>query len=175
VKTSDNDPICSVSNQRLARMIDMEDGKIGDWEPFELGAIFEHLWAAPVEYELDGWICDSVQSGTAPAGVHEVWPRSYGELFRHPSPPLNLLIMVKEFAKAHFEHPDSSLPREIALVLYSICIYAALVRLEKRISSLADAALLEAGEWLLVQDWVDHPTKQLVRDGISKLVAQKST
>jgi len=152
-------------------MIEMEDGRIGDWEPFELGAIFDHLWSAPVEYELEGWISDT-EPPEAPAGTgHENWPRCYGELFRDPSPPLQLLIMVKEFAKAHFDHPDSPLPREIALVLYSLCIYAALVRLGIRITSLEDASLLEAGEWLLVQDWVDHSTKQLARDGMSRLVS----
>lgn len=149
----------------------MDEGKIGDWEPFELGAIFEHLWAAPVEYELEGWISDTVPPETASETNPEIWPRSYGELFRHPSPPLQLLIMVKEFAKAHFDHPDSPLPREIALVLYSVCIHAASVRLGKRITSLDDATLLEAGEWLLVQDWVDRPTKQLVRDGLARLTS----
>ena len=67
--------------------------------------------------------------------------KSFADLFHHPAPVIELLELAKDFAKANMDHPESGLPGEIAATLYYTSIAAALVRLDARISQLADADL----------------------------------
>ncbi len=88
--------------------------------------------------------------------------QSFGDLLRQPSPPLELLELVKDFAKANADHPEHGLPKEIAAVLYYACIAAALLRLKARISKLSEADLGRGLRWAAEQPWLDEETTQLL-------------
>jgi hypothetical protein len=79
------------------------------------------------------------------------------------------LVLVKDFAKANLDHPDSGLPGEIATALYYTSIAAALVRLDERISQLADADLQRGLRRTLKQTWLDEKTKDLLAQALAKL------
>jgi hypothetical protein len=98
--------------------------------------------------------------------------KSFSDLFHHPVPPLELLTLTKDFAKANMDHPDSALPQEVAAALYYASIAAALVRLDKRISQLKDAELQRGLLWAKDQPWVDDPTRQLLAQAVNKISSQ---
>jgi len=97
--------------------------------------------------------------------------KSFGDLFQHPAPALELLELVKDFAKANLEHPESGLPGEIAATLYYTSIAAALVRLDTRISQLREADLARGWQWTLAQAWLDAPTRELLTQAVARLGA----
>jgi hypothetical protein len=83
---------------------------------------------------------------------------------------LELLTLAKDFAKANMDHPESSLPQEVAAALYYTSIATALVRLEARISQLKDDELRRGLLWAKDQPWVDAPTREILVDAIKKIV-----
>jgi len=94
---------------------------------------------------------------------------SLGNLLAYPNPPVELLEITKDFAKACRQNPNSPMPREIASVLYFASIAAALVRCRRRITGLADDALSEGFRWALSQSWLDAPTRALTEEGLKLL------
>ena len=87
----------------------------------------------------------------------------------HATPPVELLRLAKDFAKANMDHPDGTLPKEVAAMLYYACIAAALTRLDERISQLKDAELERGLRWAKDQPWVDKNIQQLLAQGLDKL------
>ena len=92
----------------------------------------------------------------------------------HPSPPVELLKLTKDFAKLNLDHSQSTLPTEIAGALYYTSIAAALVRLDMRISQLTDADLRRGLLWARQQAWIDEATKGLLDQALDKLAQDGS-
>lgn len=90
--------------------------------------------------------------------------RTFGDLFQHPHPPLELLIRVKQFAKSSRASSGASLPAEIASFLYYAAIAAALVRLGTKITKLTDDALAQGFRSLLTRDWLDDANRTLLTE-----------
>src|SRR5208283_1295936 len=111
----------------LAALLEASGEQARLWRPEELGAIFRHQMSAPVLVDLGG--CDP---GTAArlkrlSEAQCLLLKSFADLFHHPAPPLELLEMTKDFAKANMDQAQSSLPNEVAAALYYTSIAAALV------------------------------------------------
>ena len=83
--------------------------------------------------------------------------------------PIELLRLAKDFAKANMDHPDGSLPKEVAAVLYYASISAAMTRLDERISQLKDTELERGLRWAREQPWVDNQIQQLLVRALNKL------
>lgn len=141
------------------------------WRPDELKAIFQHQMAAPILVDLGGLnaaVAAQVKKLTSTQGLVLT---SFLDLLLHQQPPLELLTLTKDFAKANMDHPESALPPEIAGVLYYSAIAAALTRLGERISQLNDAELRRGLGWAGEQSWVDPRIRRLLLEAISKLPA----
>jgi hypothetical protein len=95
--------------------------------------------------------------------------KSFADLFHHPAPPVELLELTKDFAKANMDHAQSSLPSEVAAALYYTSIAAALVRLGARISRLPEGELRRGLLWTGEQAWLDEETKQLLLQAAGKM------
>lgn len=139
------------------------------WRPDELAALFRHQLAAPILVDLGGYDPVTANRLKALSAAHNLVLKSFLELFLHPVPPIELLTLTKEFAKSNMDHPESSLPKEVAAVLYYASIAAALVRLDRRISQLGDAELQRALQWAKEQRWVDPQIQQLLAQALPKL------
>jgi hypothetical protein len=94
---------------------------------------------------------------------------SFLDLFLHPVPPVELLTLTKDFAKGNMDHPDASLPNEVAAVLYYVSIAAAYVRLDQRISQLGDAEFQRGLEWSKGKPWVEARLQRLLDEALQKL------
>ena len=95
--------------------------------------------------------------------------KSFGDLLAHPHPPVELLKVTKDFAKACRLSPRGALPKEIATVLYFASIAAAMVRCRRRITGLSDADLADGLRWTLARPWLDAPTRSLIEEGLALL------
>jgi hypothetical protein len=132
------------------------------WRPQELSAIFQHQLTAPVLVDLGRFDVGTAARLKGLTDSQGLLLKSFSELFHHPTPPIELLVLAKDFAKANMNHPESALPHEIATAIYYLSIAAAWVRLGERISKLPDAELRRGFSWVCAQDWIDPETKAFV-------------
>jgi hypothetical protein len=139
------------------------------WRPEELSAIFRHQMSAPILVDLGGFDPATAARLKTLSQAQSVLLKSFSDLFHHPVPPLELLSLTKDFAKANMDHPDSSLPNEVAAALYYASIAAALVRLDARISQLQDAELQRGLLWAKDQPWVDDQTREILVEALKKI------
>jgi len=139
------------------------------WRPEELGAIFRHQMAAPVLVDLGGYDPGTAARLKRLSEAQSLLLKSFADLFHHPAPPVELLELTKDFAKANMDHAQSSLPSEVAAALYYTSIAAALVRLGARITRLPEEELRRGLLWTREQAWLDEETKQLLLQAAEKL------
>jgi len=171
---SDFDPVSSVHKSRpkaLAALLAAREERGRLWRPEELAAIFRRQMSAPVAVDLSGFDAVSAAQLRNVSEAQGLLLKSFGELFRHPNPPVELLEVTKDFAKLNLDHTDSVLPNEIATALYYTSIAVAMVRLDTRISQLKDADLKRGLEWVRLQGWIDQDTRTLMNIAIGKLDA----
>ncbi len=168
---SDFDSSAAVFKSRankLATLIATGEERAKLWRPDELAAIFRHQLSAPVMVDLGSFDPRTATRIRTLSEAQCLLLKSFDDLFHHPAPPIELLELVKDFAKANRDHPESGLPGEIAAALYYSSIAAALVRLDARISQLPDADLQRGLHWTLQQAWLDEKTKELLAQALGK-------
>jgi len=166
------DPAGSVFKSRpnaLAALLAAREERGRLWRPDELAALFRHQMSAPVMVDLGGLDAATAVRLKTLSEAQGLLLKSFGELFHHPAPPLELLELTKEFAKLNLDHAESTLPSEIAAALYYTSIAAALVRLDTHITQLKDADLRRGLRWTREQAWTDEQTRQLVAKALQML------
>ena len=136
------------------------------WQADELAAIFRHQMASPVVFDLESVGVSSAKKLARLSEAQGLVLKSFADLFHHVSPPLELLRLTKDFAKANRDHPESVLPSDIASVLYYASIAAALVRCNARITRLSNDELQKAFQWAGSQVWVDDPMRDLFKKAL---------
>jgi hypothetical protein len=141
------------------------------WAPDELAAVFRHQMGAPVLVDLSGFDPGTAVRLKTLSEAQGLLLKSFSDLLLHPSPPIELLKLTKEFAKANMNQPESGLPAEVVRLLYYSSIAAALVRLDTRISKLSDTELRRGLLWAKDQVWIDNETKSLLIKAIEKTSA----
>ena len=154
---------------KLASLLATGEERARLWRPEELAAIFRHQMSAPMLVDLGTFDARTAVKLRSASDAQGLLLKSFADLVHHPSPVAELLVLVKDFAKANLDHPDSGLPGEIATALYYTSIAAALVRLDERISQLADADLQRGLRRTLKQTWLDEKTKDLLAQALAKL------
>ncbi len=139
------------------------------WRADELAAIFRHQMSAPVAVDLGGFDPRKAARLKNLSEAQGLMLKSFADLLHHPAPPIELLELVKDFAKSNMDHPESCLPKEIAAVLYYTSIAAALIRLGARITHLSDAELRQGLLWAKGQGWLDEATRNLLCQALKKV------
>jgi hypothetical protein len=139
-----------------------------EWRPDELKDMLLHQLRAPLYLSLgtlSAEVVHQLQCNDPPLDAR----LTLGELFGHPQPPLQLLKLVKRFAKQCRREPDNPMPSDLVMLLYYVSIAVALVRLNQRISDLADRHLRRGMHWLTAQVWVDAEVKSVLTEGLNLL------
>ena len=157
--------------QRLANLMDLDEDTAPIWRPEEFRAILQHQLSVPIQFDLgnlDPGLAAKLKTLSEAEGL---LVKSFGDLFHHACPPIELLRSTKDFAKANREHPNSPLPREIASLLYYLTIAVALARCGERITQLGDEDLRRGFDWAMTQSWVDEKTKSLIGEALKLLAA----
>jgi hypothetical protein len=169
----DTDTILKSHPCHLAKLIQADPETVRGWDRDELADVLRHQLAVPLTVDLkldpatEAEALESSSIDAFPAGSAKL--TSFGDVLRHPSPPLSLLQLIKDFAKAKGVPGDSPLPREVATVLYYTAIILARVRHGSSITSLPDAGLLAALRWALLQHWLDPQVRELFNTGAALL------
>ena len=144
----------------------------GDWQAADLADMMAHQLRASLVFDL-GHTCEAqrqrIQRILLEDGANLV---TFSDLLEHPNPPVELLNLAKDFAKSRYHHREGPLPPKIATLLYYACIAAARLRLDKRITELADEDIAAGLEWALKQSWVDRTTRRLFERCLEKLAVE---
>ncbi|MCX5660654.1 MAG: hypothetical protein NTW19_13165 [Planctomycetota bacterium] len=125
--------------RRLAGLIDLDPSPERLSGASDLAGLLRLQLAAPLEGDLDRLspgLCRRLASSMATAASGTP-PQSFADLFNHPSPPVELLDLVRRFAKHTRRETGGHLPDEIASILYHASIGLALLRCGSRISKLS--------------------------------------
>lgn len=155
-------------SRRLADLMSVDAGAERIWRPEELKAILQHQLSVPIQFDLSGIDPGLARTMGTLAAAQGLLVKSFNDLLHHPSPPLELLQLTKQFAKSSRSHPDSPLPPEIATVLYFASIAVAMTRCDERITNLDDETLRRGIEWVLAQPWVDDATRGLFQESLER-------
>jgi hypothetical protein len=154
--------------EALAALLNSGSENARVWQPDEFAAIFRHQLSAPVFVDFARMPKGAAAKLKRVSDAQGLLLKSFSELFHHPVPPIELLEMTKDFAKANMDHPESALPGEVATALYFASIAAAYVRLGARISKLSDQDLRAGWLWTRDQGWIDEKTKALLAEALAK-------
>ncbi len=151
--------------RKLGQMLDLAQEDVSEVQ--DLRSVFRQQMREPMSQTV---CC----SGAQPARriQSEVSEFSLAGLLSSSSPSLECLGACKDYAKACLQHPDRSLPQEIARVIYFACIAAALLRCRQRITKLEDGTLMESFRWCLEQDWCFDELSSLFEEAIGYLKVQ---
>src|SRR5687768_12100400 len=128
----------------LARLMELEGEGAAVWGPEDFAAVWRHQMAARLGDELAGGA-----GGEA----------TFGEVLWARPPVVELLCLIKDYAKAKRGDAAGGMPGEVASVLYYASIVAARVRGGAAITTLDERTLGEGVKWALGQGWVDERTR----------------
>lgn len=170
--TSSHKAISDTDPKQLASLFDLAPDAERIWRDEELGAILKHQMTAPLQVDLINLERGLALKVRTLAESQGLTLKSFGDLLAHPNPPVELLKITKDFAKACRLSPHSPMPHEIASVLYFTSIAAALVRCRRRITGLTNDALAEGFRWVLSRTWLDAPTRSLTEESLLFLNTQ---
>jgi hypothetical protein len=168
--TMDDRKIFDSKAADLARMIDSGDDELGLFGVEELAEILDHQFSAPLGFDLARLSNHSTRRLKSLCSSADPPIESFGDLLHHPSPPVELLKMTKEFAKLCWTDHDHRLPEDVATILYLLSIAVAMTKCGRRITGQDDSALRRSLEWALMQTWLDESTRALLREGHQSVV-----
>ena len=137
------------------------------WGAGELADILRHQLGVALIAELEGY--QAQHSIAELSNSNEGKLRTYGDLFVHPNPPLELLRLTKEFVKNSDKQTAGGIPPEVATVLYYGAIAIALLRHGQRITELTSDAIRKGIEWVLRQRWLDTATRRPFEEALARL------
>ena len=164
-----SDAINHIATDTLAQLMDLGTDATPDWTPQELAAMLTHQLSAPLAFDLCALKEVSVEKVNAVAAAHTPAVESFGDLLTHAHPSVELLELVKEFAKTSDSNQNRLLPRPIASVLYYASIVAAQLRCDTRLTTLSDKLIGQGLRWSLSQDWLNDDLRSLLDQGCAFL------
>jgi len=150
------------SHHLLARLLTITAGSDAGWGDDDLGDILAHQLRMPLLAASGGAPSPGVTSRSGSGS--QVSFVTFSDALLDPAPELPLLERIKDFAKDCRMNPDSTLPAEVAMILYFGSIVAARLRCGATITSMDDDALRNGVRWVLNRPWLDHGLRPLFSD-----------
>lgn len=172
IVNQDRESAMHIDSRRLAELLEVDGSRDRVWHDDELAAVYRHQLSAGIRCDLAGLNARLADQVKLLASSTDLILKSYADLFHHPNPPVELLVLVKDFAKRCRLSSESALPPDIAAVLYYQSIACALVRCRRRITKLSDDELREGLTWGLSRSWLDATTADLFRECMGRLAAE---
>ncbi|MBL7115040.1 MAG: hypothetical protein ISS35_04675 [Kiritimatiellae bacterium] len=166
---------CSASNVKTLLNEAVTEDQL--WSAEDLQDVCNHQWDAPLAIDLNGLEDTHAERVETLAAAKGLLLRSFGDLLEHPHPPLELLMLAKEFAKRSLSSPHATLPHDVARMLYFASIATALSRCNRRITTLSDDQIAEGIRWALSRDWLLSEARAVLTLGLEtlKLAGRRSS
>ena len=144
------------SNDRseFAPLLTRELGRAGDWSESDISDIFHHQMKVPLSVELSNLDPECSARLRAYADDRSLVIKSLSDLLTHPTPPVELLQMIKDFAKANRTQTEEGLPGPVASSIYYLAIASAWVALGRRITTMADEGVVKGLRWTAKRPWI---------------------
>lgn len=153
----------------LQHLLDEDAVMNTTWTSSDMRAMLEHQLSVPLSVDLVPVVEDADAQLSTLSGRVKTPPENFGEALTAPSPSLEHLRLIKEFAKQLQLASGPELPRDLLNVIYYAAIVAALVRCEARITKLGDAALRKGCAWCLNRPWLTPALRTLFEEGTARL------
>ena len=160
--TEPAEPLEHVDPVTLSELFSVgEEDRPKIWAAEELREVLAHQLRAALVYDLGsaGALRDAEALGQQ--GV-----RTFGDLLRHPSPPVDLLRLAKDYFKSSLVSEDGPLPPDVARLLYYGVIGVAGLRHGVSISSLKKQELTRGLKWAASRDWVEEELKGVLGEAL---------
>jgi hypothetical protein len=154
----------------MSTMLNLRGIHVHVWGPQELKEMLRHQLSAPLQLSL-GTLSAEVSHQIKESQLERLL--TLEQLLHDPSPSIELLKLVKRFAKLCRRDRENSLPSEIVMLLYYASIAAAMVRLDQAISDLGPASLKRGMGWLATQEWLSDDLRTLLNQGLAWLEAHQ--
>ena len=158
--------IASSDAGQLLRLIGLDEATATGWALADAASIFNHQMNAPLDFDLSA---EALQGTTTISAFKELpvaqksGIKTFGQLFQHPSPPIEVLKLAKDFFKRMVGgYSKNSAEYQVAYVSYVLSVAVARIRHEKRITNLSDANLLKGLDWALSQAWVETSIRKVL-------------
>ncbi len=155
--------------EQLAAGLEAALGDAETWCAEDLGPILRMELDEPLSVDLADMKPLRAERLRRLCEAHHLTIRSIADVLLHPHPPVDFLILFKQYLKAHRHDPASDKPPEVAWVLYLACIVAAMLRCQRQITMLTPEALRGHLRWALAQTWIDPRLAALLREGLEHL------
>jgi hypothetical protein len=152
----------------MSSMLDLRGIHVHVWSPQELREMLRHQLTAPLQLSL-GTLSAEVSHQIEQAGIDPLL--TLDQLLHDANPPVELLKLVKRFAKMCRRDRQNPLPSEIVMLLYYASIAAAMVRRDQAITDLGPASLKRGMGWLITQEWLTDELRGLLNSGLGWLEA----
>lgn len=144
----------------LARILDVDATDL--WSPEEMQAMWHHQLSAPIDIDLAAVTSVRATILRNSPQFASFQGKTFGDLFAHLEPPIELLELAKEFAKQTLKDSEETQLKEVASALYYASYAAGVVHYQKIIGSMKEDELRPGFNWALKQNWLDDQTKKVI-------------
>ena len=151
----------------VSTLLNFEDLHRHQWKPGELADMLRHQLNAPLQMGVGTLSAEVAHQLRKNPQLNPLMTLS--ELLALENPPVELLKLVKRFAKICKSDPGNPLPPELVMLLYYAAIAAAIVRLNQRISELQDGQLRRGLRFLAGQAWVAGEVRTLLAEALAQV------
>ncbi len=153
----------------LARIIGLGTEATPQWGDQDLTEMFAHQLSASLMDDLQN--LNGVDLDQLYAWVTSVNPpiTTFGDLFFHANPPIELLKQTKEYAKACRDDVSCLIPDSIASTLYYACLAVGRTRCGIWLTTMSPAAIRQGFRWAVDQPWVEPDLRSIFTQALEML------
>ncbi|MEZ4601225.1 MAG: hypothetical protein R2940_15655 [Syntrophotaleaceae bacterium] len=156
----------ATSKDLLYALLDVEHDANIPWAAGDFKAILEHQLHTPLISESERFGEISRQPAERVAGRLSVLScRTFQDILQHPSPSVEVLQWIKDFAKAAVKN-DSDLPKEVGRVLYILAILRAQATHRACITTMPPLEIKNEAYRSLTFPWLPDGIQKLIRDSL---------
>lgn len=151
----------------FAALFEFAESETASWTDAELASVYRHQMNALLAVDL----CIMLPPG-AP-GIAELCHacggqlQTFADLAVHPRPSMDLLRLLKDFAKA--TRADGTLPKAVSTLLYCLAQSLAIIRLGQSTTRLDEQHLSKALHWAVSLVWIDAAARAVLEQALQSL------
>ena len=128
-----------------------------------------------LEHEMGSKLRETM--GNYLSGVHgpiECWAKldpsidSLVDVLDHPDPPLDVLVSMKDYAKAMHADPSCEIPDAVPNVIYFVAIALGRVRCRQSITQLEHDVVRSGLSWVSGEEWIPLQLRHICQEALSQ-------
>ena len=155
------------SKDILRALMDPSHDDVVAWSASDLRAILAHQLGTPLREEVDQLAeAGACTRESVVAAIQASGCRTFGELLQLEAPHLEMLRLVKDYAKAAIATRGSHLPGDVARLLYVLSILRGRAVGASEMTTLTEESIEREARRCLTYRWLPQDVRQWIRDGL---------